>query len=81
MIPMLIEFIVSIIGGLLGWFVLQDITNDFIDKMVTRFPTVYAPAVVTYARAMIHFSILFGLIALCFGIIVSAMRTRPEGFI
>ena len=80
MISAIVKYILSIVGGLLGWYFLQDAANDFIDRMVVRYPTVYPPALVTYARSMIHFVLLFALIALSYGVIVTAFRTRPEGY-
>lgn len=80
MIPKIVEFVVSLGFGFFIWYHLQDIVNWFIDKMVTRYPTVYDASVVVFSRAIVHFSIFFFLVGISYSIIVYAQRKSPEGY-
>ena len=81
---MITEVITYFIGiGALGivWYLLDDITIGFIDKMVAKYPTLYAVDSVLFAKAMIHWFLLFALIGISYSLFVVAQRKKqPSGF-
>lgn len=81
MITEIINYFIGI--GALGiiWYILDGITIGYIDNMVAKYPTVYAAESVIFAKASIHWFLLFALIGISYGIIVVAQRNKnPRGF-
>ena len=78
------EIISYFIGiGLLGvvWYYLDAIVIHYINDMVVKYPTYYAPASVTFTKAAIHWFLLLALIGVSFSLFVVAQRSKqPRGF-
>ena len=81
---MITEIITYFIGiGALGiiWYILDGISINYINDMVIKYPTIYAAESILFAKACIHWFLLFALLGISYGLFVVAQRNKnPRGY-
>ena len=80
MIIEIVRYFVSLAGMGILWYILDGVSIDFIDTMVSKYPTMYPIAAVTFVKSLTHWFIFFVLVGLTYSLLVQAQRTRPGGY-
>lgn len=80
MIIELVRYFMSL--GVMGvlWYILDSMVIDFINSMVTKYPTLYPLATVTFVKSLTHWFIFLFIVGLSYSLFVTAQRTRAEGY-
>ena len=80
MIIEIVSYFVSLAGMGILWYILDGISIDFINTMVTKYPTMYPVESVILVKALTHWFLFFVLVGLTYSLLVVAQRTRPGGY-
>ena len=80
MIIEIVRYFVSLAGMGILWYLLDGVATDFITTMVSKYPTLYPIATVTFVKSLTHWFIFLVLVGLTYSLLVTAQRTRPGGY-
>ena len=80
MIIEIVRYFVSLAGMGILWYLLDGVATDFINTMVSKYPTMYPTAAVTFVKSLTHWFIFLVLVGLTYSLLVQAQRTRPGGY-
>jgi len=77
----IIQYLVYLAMVAIIWYYLGDLSNEFIDKMVSKYPASYPSQNIVFAKATVHWSLFFALLGLSYSLYVIAIRSKtPEGY-
>ena len=80
MIWPVLDFVVLIVFGAIGWYYVNGFTMDLIDYFTALSPTSYDPLVVAFLRGIMSVFFLFMIIGGLYGLWVWAQRSYAGGY-
>jgi len=81
MIIEIFQYIVLVGLGGLFWYYVNNISAEFIDKFVARYPSVYDMNTVNFIKAFNSYLLLFLILGAGFALYITTQRkTTPEGY-